>query len=75
MPEVSRVTTKYQATIPLEIRRFLNLKPGDSVAFEIKNGVVRVARATPRDLAYAEAIEGTLNEWTSNADEEAYGEL
>jgi hypothetical protein len=42
------------------------------IAFEIENGYVKLTRATPRDLAYAEAMEGTLNEWNDAADEEAY---
>jgi antitoxin component of MazEF toxin-antitoxin module len=57
------------------VRKQLGLKQGDAVAFEIENGVVRLARATPRDLAYAEALEGTLCEWNSAADEEAYHDL
>lgn len=75
MSAVSRVTTKFQATIPLPIRNFLGIKQGDAVAFEIADGAVRLTRATPRDLAYAEAVEGTLGEWNSPADEAAYRDL
>ena len=72
---ISRLTAKFQATIPLPVRKQLGLKQGDAVAFEIENAVVRLAPATPRDLAYAEALEGTLCEWNSAADEEAYRDL
>ena len=41
----SRVTTKGQVTIPVEIRRMLGVQPHDRVAFEVENGHVRLARA------------------------------
>lgn len=72
MTSVSRVTSKFQATIPLPVRTTLGLKQGDVLAFEIENGLVRLTRATPRDIAFAHAVEGTLSEWDSAADEEAY---
>lgn len=75
MTAVSRLTSKCQTTIPAPIRKFLGLKQGDAIAFEIEDGFVRLTRATPRDVAYAEALEGTLNEWSEAADEEAYREL
>jgi hypothetical protein len=54
------------------VRTALGISKGDTVSFEIENGVVRLARATPRDIAFAHAVEGTLSEWDSAADEEAY---
>lgn len=75
MHPVSRLTSKYQATIPQAIRRKLNLKPGDTVVFEIEDDTVTVRRATALDKEYAKAIEGTLTEWLSKEDDEAYGGL
>lgn len=72
MTSVSRLTSKYQATIPLAVRIALGIKQGDAVAFEVEDGLVRLARATPRDIAFAQAVEGTLSEWNSAADDEAY---
>lgn len=72
MQQVSKVTSKFQATIPLAVRRKLGLKPGDAVVFEIENDTVRVRRATALDKEYAKALEGTLTEWLSKEDEEAY---
>jgi AbrB family looped-hinge helix DNA binding protein len=72
MQQLSKVTSKYQATIPLAVRRKLGLKPGDAVVFEIENDSVRVRRATVLDREYAKALEGTLTEWLSKEDEEAY---
>ena len=72
---VSRVTSKFQATIPLPVRTTLGIKQGDVLAFEIENGLVRLTRASLRDIAFAQAVEGTLCEWDSAADDEAYREL
>ncbi|MHB9101842.1 MAG: AbrB/MazE/SpoVT family DNA-binding domain-containing protein [Sulfuricella sp.] len=68
----SKVTTKYQATIPLEVREKLGIRQGDMVAFELENGVVRLRRVVPLDVEYAKALAGTLGEWASENDEEAY---
>ena len=72
MQQISKVASKFQATIPLAVRRKLGLKPGDAVVFEIENDSVRVRRATVLDREYAMALEGTLTEWLSREDEEAY---
>ena len=72
----SKLTTKSQATIPKEIRTVLGLSPGDSVAFEVgENNKVVIRRATPVDFEFAAALEGTLSEWLSKNDEEAYFDL
>lgn len=73
--EISRVSTKYQATIPLKIRKLLGIKQGDAVAYDIENGEVKLRRATPVDLAYNRAVSATLTEWESKADDDAYGDL
>jgi AbrB family looped-hinge helix DNA binding protein len=75
----SKLTTKSQATIPEKIREILGLHPGDSVAFEIfeldDNKKVMIRKATPIDVEFARALEGTLSEWLSTNDEDAYSEL
>ncbi len=68
----SKVTTKYQTTIPLEVREKLGIRQGDMVAFELEDGVVRLRRVAPLDVEYAKALAGTLSEWASENDEEAY---
>lgn len=74
----SKLTTKCQATIPALVREALGVGPGDRIAFEIDEGEggVTLRKARPLDLAYAEALEGTLaDEWLSPEDEEAYRDL
>jgi AbrB family looped-hinge helix DNA binding protein len=75
MQTVSKLTSKYQATIPQIVRETLNLNQGDTVAFDITDGVVQLRRATPVDLIYAQALSATLEEWHSPADDKAYGDL
>lgn len=72
----SRLTTKYQATIPKAVRTVLGLKAGDTVRFEIAGNQVSLRKATLLDLQFAQALEGTLaSEWLSPHDEEAYADL
>ncbi len=73
--EISKVTAKYQATIPLKVRKLLGIKQGDAVAYDIENGEVKLRRATPMDLAYSNAVAATLTEWNSKADDDAYRDL
>lgn len=71
----SKLTKKYQATIPEPVRRLLHLETGDEIAFDIEQDNVHLRKARPVDLAFAQSIEGTLSEWTTEADEEAYRDL
>jgi antitoxin PrlF len=68
----SRMTQKYQATIPAKIRQLLGLKSGDTIGFDLKEGEVVLKKASPLDVAFAKVIENSLSEWASDEDEEAY---
>lgn len=73
MSVVAKITSKGQTTIPQDVRTALKVGPGDLIAWDIDaNGVATVRRVLPMDLEYLRAIEGTLSEWNSAADEEAY---
>lgn len=71
----TKLTKKYQATIPEPVRRLLHLDAGDAIAFDIEGNDVHLRKAQTMDLAYAQSLEGTQNEWASEADEEAYRDL
>lgn len=71
----SKLTRKYQATIPGPVRTLLKLEAGDAIAFDLELDHVRVRKARPADLAFASALESTLREWNSDADEQAYRDL
>jgi len=70
---VGKITAKGQTTIPQDVRAALQVAPGDLIAWEVgTDGTARVRRVQPIDLEYLRAVQGTLSEWTSAADEEAY---
>ena len=72
----SRLTSKFQATIPLVIRKHLRLKKSDEIVYELlSDGTVVVRKTTPLDLEYLKSIESTLTEWNSEDDERAYKDL
>ena len=76
MGAIAKITAKGQTTVPKEVRTALGLSPGDLILWEVEpDGTARVRRVGPVDIEYLRAVEGTLSEWASEADEEAYGDL
>ena len=75
MLKTSKLTRKFQITVPTPVRRALHLKAGDLVGFEIKGDEVRLLRASPLDVAFAQTLEGTLTEWSSAAEDAAFKDL
>lgn len=69
----SRLTSKFQATIPKEIRQHLHLESGDEILYELlPDNTVVVRKTSPLDLDYLQALNSTMNEWVSEEDEQAY---
>jgi antitoxin PrlF len=74
--KVSKLTEKYQATIPSEVREILKLKKGGRIAFEIQsNKTILLRKAVSSEYEWTKSLENTLSEWTSEKDEEAYSDL
>ncbi len=72
----ARLTSKYQATIPKEIRTHLHLERGDEILYELlPDNTVIVRKTYPLDLNYLQALSSTMTEWGSDEDEEAYKNL
>ena len=71
----SRLTSKFQATVPSPIREKLGLKAGDTLSFHVEGEEVVLRKVTPLDLAYLESLETTLSEWNSGNDDDAYSDL
>jgi len=76
MTAIAKITTKGQTTIPQDIRAALHVGAGDMIAWEMaEDGTARVRRVQPLDIEYLRAVEGTLSEWASKSDEDAYRDL
>lgn len=72
----ARLTSKYQATIPKEIRKHLHLESGDEIIYELlPDNTVIVRKPSPLDVEYLHALNTTMNEWESDEDEQAYKDL
>src|SRR5271166_5855475 len=71
----SRVTSKYQATIPSDIRDILKLGRGDSIAFSITDGKVVLEKVQPVDANFLRMLDRTLSEWNSPEDDDAFKDL
>jgi AbrB family looped-hinge helix DNA binding protein len=71
----SKVTEKYQATIPNNIRHFLHLKKGDRVMFGIEENKVILKKLPYTDYEYLDSLSNSLTEWLSSEDDEAYNDL
>jgi antitoxin PrlF len=73
--KASKLTSKYQATIPEEVREILELQKGDSVLFIIDEKGVQLRKAKASDLMYLQSVQSQMNEWSSDADNEAFADL
>jgi AbrB family looped-hinge helix DNA binding protein len=67
----SKVSVKNQTTIPREVREQLKLKPGDTLRYRMTDDGILLDKVTEAgDDPFA-----VFSEWTSEADEKAYGGL
>ena len=68
----SKLTSKAQTTIPLSVRHALRLAEGDEIAYQIEGDrvVLTKARQGPVEDPFA-----VFDEWSSEADIRAYGDL
>lgn len=74
--KISTITQKGQATIPLEVRKKLDLHAGDKIVFDMVEGNVVMRKLRPFDIQYHSALSKTLaDEWNSKEDDEAYDDL
>ena len=74
--ELARVTAKGQATIPKRIREAAHIREGDMLAFDLdSNNRITIKRIEPAIDIELLALQGTLSEWNSLQDEEAWRDL
>lgn len=73
-----KLTSKYQTSIPKEIREILGLNKGDSIGFEIieaEKKEVKLFKLEPLDVDYLKSLESSLEEWNSKEDDENFRHL
>jgi len=76
MPQTAKISSKGQVTVPIAIRKALNVKPGDYLIWDVADsGTVVVRRAREVDVSHLSAVSGTLSEWNSDEDETAFANL
>ena len=68
----SKLTAKAQTTIPQPVREALRLRMGDEIVYVIEEGRVVLSKAV---ASKSEDPFATFEEWDSDADRVAYGEL
>lgn len=68
----SKLTSKAQTTIPAPVRTALGLRAGDALVYTIDG---ERAILTKADREPAEDPFATFDEWSSDADRQAYAEL
>jgi antitoxin PrlF len=66
----SKVSVKSRTVIPREVHERLKLKPGDTLRYRVTDDGILLDKATEGDDPFA-----AFSEWTSEADEKAFGEL
>ncbi len=68
----SKVSVKSQTVIPREVRERLDLKPGDTLRYRVTGDGVLLDKAPASE---ADDPFAAFSEWSSEADEKAYGDL
>ena len=68
----SKVSVKSQTVIPRKVRERLGLKPGDTLRYRVTGDGVLLDKAPANE---ADDPFVTFSEWSSEADEKAYGGL
>jgi bifunctional DNA-binding transcriptional regulator/antitoxin component of YhaV-PrlF toxin-antitoxin module len=75
MQTSSQLIHHNQTIIPEPVLEALKLREGDAVVFEIDQAGVHLRKAQPVDISFTGSLQGTLSEWNSAADDEAYADL
>ena len=72
--QISRITSKYQATVPVDVRAALGVTSGDQLGWEVREGVAtvtRVAALEPR--ASVTVVDSRVfAEWLSDEDDDLF---
>ena len=72
---LSRVTAKGQATVPASVRAKLGIKPGDTVAFEVKGDTVTLRKVEILDPGFLALASRAFDDWNTPEADEAFKDL
>ncbi len=75
MKSISKLTTKFQTSIPKEVREKLSVQAGDYVTFEIKGNVVTLKKAENIDKNLLKLMQKNMQEWNSKEDDKQFAYL
>lgn len=73
--KLAKVTSKGQTTIPKAIRAQCGIQEGDVLAVTVDGNRIVMTKVASPEQTYLQSLDATLGEWSSVADEEAYGDL
>ena len=68
--KTSTISSKGHTTVPVAIRRSLDLHPRDAIAYEVDGNQVRIHKASKMDLEWTGPLERTLREWQDGEDDD-----
>ena len=69
----SRMRGKARTTVPPAVRQALGLRPGDEIVYLIESGGVTISKAAAK--ARMDDPFAAFEEWGSDADQRAYGNV
>lgn len=72
---ISKIGPDGRTTIPLSVRRRLDLKSGDLIKFKIGKSAVEIAKADHLDIAFSNFADEAFADWHSAEDAEAFDGL
>lgn len=75
MKSLSKVTSKFQTSIPKDVREKLAIHAGDYVTFAIKGNAVTFRKVEKIDKNLLKLMQKNLHEWNSKEDDECFSHL
>jgi AbrB family looped-hinge helix DNA binding protein len=71
----AKISSKGQSTIPAEIRKKLEVGPGDTIGFRIEGERITLQKIQKLDAGFLKLATDSFTEWNSPEAEEAFRDL
>ncbi|OFW79829.1 MAG: hypothetical protein A2887_06430 [Alphaproteobacteria bacterium RIFCSPLOWO2_01_FULL_40_26] len=75
MKTLSKVTTKFQTSIPKEVRERLAIHAGDYITFEIRGNSATLKKVEKIDKNLLKLMQKNMQEWNSKEDDKQFSYL